>query len=86
MEVNWALNSQSRRFPGQPAHLPGRRSNDLRHLGCAQMGAVRSGGGAVKFSDGVSKFLAGTYGFTTANSDQCKTNRPRQRASSLLVF
>ena len=53
MGVNWALNSQSRRLPGQPARLPGRRSNHLlRHLGSTQMGAVRSGGRAVKFSEG----------------------------------
>jgi hypothetical protein len=29
MEVNWALNSQSRRLPGQPARRPYRRSNHL---------------------------------------------------------
>jgi hypothetical protein len=44
------LMHKSRRLPGQPERLPGRRSNHLlRH--CPD-DAVRSGGRAVKFSDG----------------------------------
>jgi hypothetical protein len=41
MGVNWGLNPQSRRLPGQPAHLPYRRSHHLRHLGSNPAGAVQ---------------------------------------------
>jgi hypothetical protein len=41
MGVNWTLNSQSRRLPEQPARLPCRRSNHLRHLGSNRAGAVQ---------------------------------------------